>query len=404
MIMRKMLQSKPKGSVLLLVAAALILLFLTGMGIMSLGLRSRLQAIRTASEIAARCAADAGMTKAVFEMSEKLKVKPWSDSNLPDATNQALPNCNMFFSYTVVPEGNDVYGVSATGDYGQTQRTVNSTLQLRGPFEFAIFMQNTLNLMNGTTVDGYNLDADDRPLQIGTNSTAAGAVNSKLGVTINGDVVVGAGGNPDVVINSKLEAVITGDTYAAPEEWEFDPVSVPAGLQALASQGTLVATTTLVAPTKYDAIALPNGEVVTINGPVVLYVIGDVTLDNSAEIRIVDPNTNPDAFLVIYLGGNFTCKNGGFINNMAQDATKCKIYGLDTCKSIVFMTNTIFFGAIYAPSANVQLNNSVEYYGSVVANSFMQSVNADFHYDGALRNVAVNDEAVRFVVKHWSEL
>ncbi|MHC4719090.1 MAG: hypothetical protein ACYSYT_01280 [Planctomycetota bacterium] len=50
MIMRKMLKSKPKGSVLLLVAAALILLFLTGMGIMSLGLRSRLQAIRTASD------------------------------------------------------------------------------------------------------------------------------------------------------------------------------------------------------------------------------------------------------------------------------------------------------------------------------------------------------------------
>ena len=402
--MRKMLKSKPKGSVLLLVAAALILLFVTGMGIMSLGLRSRLQAIRTASEIAARCAADAGMTKAVFEMSEKLKVKPWSDSNLPDATNQALPNCNMFFSYTVIPEGNDVYSVSATGDYGQTQRTVNSALQLRGPFEFAIFMQNALDLMNGTTVDGYNFDADDGPLQIGTNSTAAGAVNSKLGVTINGDVVVGPGGNPDVVIDSKLEAVITGDTYAAAEEWELDPVSDPAGLQAHASQGTLVATTTLVAPAKYDAIALPNGEVVTINGPVVLYVIGDVTLDNSAEIRIVDPNTNPDAYLVIYLGGNFTCKNGGFINNMAQNATKCKIYGLPTCKSIIFMTNTIFFGAVYAPNADVQLNNSVEYYGSVVANSFMQSVNADFHYDASLRNVGVNDEAIRFVVKHWSEL
>lgn len=404
MIMRKMLKSKPKGSVLLLVAAALILLFLTGMGIMSLGLRSRLQAIRTASEIAARCAADAGMTKAVCEMNEKIKVKPWSDSNLPDATNQALPNCNMFFSYTVVPEGNDAYSVSATGDYGQTQRTVNSTLQLRGPFEFAIFMQNTLILKGGTTVDGYNFDADDRPLQIGTNSTAAGAITSKIGVTINGDVVVGAGGNPDVVINSQTEAVITGDTYAAPEEWELEPVTVPGYLQALASQGTLAAITTLVAPAKYDAIALGNGEIITINGPVVLYVIGDITLDNSAEIQIVDANTNPDAFLVIYLGGNLVCKNGGFINNLTQDTTKCKIYGLDTCTSILFMTASVFYGAIYAPNADVQLNNKVEYYGAVVASSFIQNVDAGFHYDAALRDVAVNDEAVRFVVKHWSEL
>ncbi|MHC4719304.1 MAG: DUF7305 domain-containing protein [Planctomycetota bacterium] len=404
MIMRKMLKSKPKGSVLALIAVALIILFFTGTGIMSLGLRSRLQAIRTASEIAARCAADAGMTKAVVEMNDKIKVKPWSDSNLPDATNQALPNCNMFFSYSVVPEGNDVYSVSATGDYGQTQKTVNSTLQLRGPFEFAIFMKNSLILKGGTTVDGYNFDADDGPLQIGTNSTAAGAVNSKIGVTIDGDVVVGAGGNPDVVIDSKAEAIITGDTYAAPEEWELDPISVPAGLQALASQGVLIGGTTLSGPAKYDSINVGNSEIVTINGPVVLYVIGDIILDNSAEIRIVDPNTNPDASLTIYLGGNFECKNGGFINNLAQDTTKCKIYGLETCKSIVFMTASIFYGAIYAPNADVQLNNSVEYHGSVVANSFIQNVGAGFHYDAALRNVAVNDEAVRFVVKHWSEL
>jgi hypothetical protein len=68
------------------------------------------------------------------------------------------------------------------------------------------------------------------------------------------------------------------------------------------------------------------------------------------------------------------------------------------------MTASIFYGAIYAPSADIQLNNSVEYHGSVVANSFIQNVGAGFHYDAALRNVAVNDEAVRFVVKHWSEL
>ena len=120
-------------------------------------------------------------------------------------------------------------------------------------------------------------------------------------------------------------------------------------------------------------------------------------------LKVVDAATNPDAFLILYLGGDFLCRNDGVINNLAKDATKIKIYGLESCKNVDFYTTSTFYGAIYVPNADVRLHNAVEFFGAVVAKSFVQYVSADFHYDASLNEGTVNDECVSFVIKHWSE-
>jgi len=165
----------------------------------------------------------------------------------------------------------------------------------------------------------------------------------------------------------------------------------------------LTDSTTKIDYGKYDSIRLGNSEIIVIDRPVTLYVLGDVILDNSAQIQIADVNTSPDASFALYVGGNFLSQNGGIINNLAKDANKVKIYGLDTCLNIDFKTNSVFYGAIYAPNADVRLHNSVEVFGSIVADSFIQDVNANFHYDASLRDASTSDEGVRFVVKWWSE-
>jgi len=401
--MNKPTQSKRKGSVLALVMVILVIMLVMGVGLLSLGQSSRIRAARTGSEIVARSAADAGLTKALFEMNEKLKAKPWTDSNLPNTVAETLPNCDATLSYTVTVDGNNVYNIESIGSSGQAQKKVKSSLELDGLFEYAIFVNGILTLMNGTTLDMYNSGAGDTALQIGTNSTEAGAVTAKTGVTIDGDVIVGPGGDPDTVIDSKLEANITGDTYPGFKENELSSITVPAWLGALPSQGILTGGTTVTTSAKYDNISLGNSEISAIDGAVTLYVTGDVILDNSAQLLIVDANTNPDASLTLYLGGNLISKNGGLINNAAMDPLKVKIYGLDTCTSIDFKTNSVFYGAIYAPNADVQLNAYVEYYGACTANSFTQNVNSNFHYDASLREVGVDDIGVHFVVKQWNE-
>jgi len=72
---KKLLQSKRSGFALALVLTAVILLLVIGVGLLSIGTQERLMGVRTSSEIAARNAADTGLTKALFTMNRMLDKK-----------------------------------------------------------------------------------------------------------------------------------------------------------------------------------------------------------------------------------------------------------------------------------------------------------------------------------------
>ena len=386
---------------MLLALFAIVVLALMGTGLLRLGLNSRITAIRAADEIKARCAADAGLAKALYEMNQKLQVKPWSDTSLPAATDLTLPNCDATFTYTVSGNLASGYVIECTGRSNQAQRIVRCTLSLQGPFDTAIFAKDTISLKEGTVVDWYNYYDDDRNLQVGTNSSLADAIDLKNGVTIRGDVVVGVDGEPDVVIKMHSGTTITGDTYALTEEIPLPPITVPVWLAGLPSEGEIKNSTTLTTSGKYSKIDLGNEEKLTIDGPVKIYVTGKVELGNSAEIQIV--GTNPNASLTLYLGGDFEGKNGSNINNESEIAKKLRIYGLNTCDKMDFKNSSEFYGVIYAPNTHVEFDNSAQAYGAVVAEKFEQKNSATVNYDASLRDVTVNDDMVRFVVKNWRD-
>jgi len=398
---KKVLRSQRRGSALPLVFSVLVILLAIGTGLLSLGLHSRTFTIRTASEIAARSAADAGLTKALFELNEMLEVKPWDDSDLPQATNETLPNCDATFSYTVTGDIDSGFTIESIGKSGRAERKVCATLRLRGLFDYAVFGVEDVGLKNRATVDGYNYGEDGENLQVGTNSIESDAVDLKNEATVNGDVVVGVDGDPDVVINSTW-GTITGQTYAMPEEQELPPVTVPEWLQSLPSGGTIEDNdnTTISSSGKYDEIDLKNGKTVTIDGPVTLYIIGDIILDNSAELQVVDGD---EVSLTMYLAGDVEVKNNGAVNNLTEDPKKLKIYGLDSCQSIILKNGTDFYGAIYARNADVEMKNSADAFGAVIARSFEQKNSAAFNYDASLRDTSANDEGVHFVIERWNE-
>ena len=402
--MNKTLYSKKSGSALVLVLFAVVTLSIMGLGLLTLALNSRIFAIRTASDIKARCAADAGLTKSLFEMNKKLKVKPWSEDSLPEAVDEILlSNDNTTFTYTVTGNVSDGYVIESTGKSGHTEKTVRSVLQLQGPFEFAIFSDEGLDLKASAVVDGYNHDEDDENLKVATNSTIPDSMSLKSSAIVNGDVVVGYGGNPDEVIELKIGATITGEAYAATEIYQPPPVVPPAWLQSFPSTGTINNNTTITTSGKYDEINLGNSETITIDGAVTLYVIGDITLGNSAELVVVDEATNPDASLILYIGGDFEGKNSSNVNNMTGDPAKFKLYGLETCENIILKNSSDFYGAVYAPNAYFEMTNSAEAFGAVTAKIYEQKNSAPFSYDASLKDVTVNDEGVRFVIKQWNE-
>ncbi len=393
-----LLQSKKSGSALPLALLAIVLLLTMGMSMLSLGLTSRIYSIRNASDISARCAADAGLTKALFEMNQKLQVKPWDGSNLPEVTDEILPNCNAVYNYTVTGDLGSGYTIESTGICGQNLKKVTCTLQLQGPFEAAIFTEEDIELKNSAIVDWFNYTKDDEIMKIGTNSIIPATVVLKNSAVVYGDVVVGLGGNPDVVIDD-YGATIAGETRALTEKYPMPSISVPEWLLSLPSSGTIDDDDDRISNSaKYDNLNLETKQTITVDSDVVLYVIGEMILNNSAELLIEN-----DASLIMYLGGNFEGKNSSEINNQSKDAKKFQIYCLDSCESMVFKNSSDFYGAIYAPNADIVMNNSADMYGAVIARSFEQKNSSTFNYDTLLRDAEANDEAVRFVIADWHE-
>ena len=396
-MMNKLLKSKRNGSALPLAVVAVMILLAMGVGMLTLGMGSRIYSIRSASDITARCAVDSGLTMALFAMNEKLKVRPWNDSTLPEATNESLPNCDAVFSYTVTGDPSTGYTVESIGTSGHAERKVSCILKPRGPFEFAVFGDEGVDLKNSAVVDWYNYDTDDEILKVGTNSIASGALSFKNSSTINGDVAVGVGGDPDLVIDD-FGATITGESCVMTEKNELQSITVPEWLESLPSSETITNDSTITNSARYSSINLKSNNTLLIDGDVTLYVTGEIILGNSAEVQIGN-----DSSLILYIGGDFEGKNSSTINNLTQDTKKLQIYCLDSCENMQFKNGSDFYGVIYAPNADILMNNSANLYGSVVAKGFNQMNSSTFNYDASLRDASVNDEAVRFVVTNWHE-
>ena len=384
-----------------------MLLLAMGVGILSLGVHSRLYATRVAFDIAARCAADAGLEMALFEMNEQLKVKPWSDSILPEGASQTLSNCNATFSYSVTASSGS-YLVESTGQSGSAEKRVYAELELEGLFEHAILTRETLTLKSGTTVDGYNsLDSSDTDadVDIGTQSTANSSIILNNGVTVEGDIIVGIGGNPDTAI--KDLGATTGDQYAATQDDPLPQITPPTltnmGL-SISAKGETV-TLTPAESGKYMGIDLKNDKtpgILEIKGEgVVLHITGDIQLGQSCEIVITEGSS-----LTIYCDGNITCGNGSGINtqNPPEAASTLQLYATgDTEQTFDIKAKSNFTGVIYAPNANIELYAGGDAYGSIVAKNFEFKSGGNYHYDEALRKVETDDQGVRFVVKRWYE-
>jgi len=411
--MKKRLKLNRSGSAIPLVLVAIIILLAMGVGLLSLGFNGRIYSLRTASDIKARCAADAGLEMALFEMNKKLKVKPWDDSILPEAADVKLPYYDATCSYKVIGTLAGGYRLQSVGKSGDAHRAVSATIKLQSGFSHAILTKEQLVLKSGTVVDGYNsADPTDKEFEIdiGSQSNANDSIVLNMGCVVNGDVFVATGANLDDAI--KCAGTITGDIYTSPPEplpTVTAPVLPPKPPIAIAGQTiTLTSEDSGSYPEIYlrqrvdkkHKTTIPS--IIEVSGDVVLHLTGDIQLENSCEI-IVKKNSS----LTIYTDGNIHSRNGSSISteNPLEVATSIQIYatGKDS-QFIDVKAKSEFTGIIYAPDDDVVLYAKGDAYGSIVAKSFNYMAGGNFYFDEALRDdVSIDDEAVIFVINRWYE-
>lgn len=389
------MRNNRKGVVLTIVACLVVILLLTGLGMMRAGFHSRMQAVVATSGISATQAADAGITQAKLLMDKKLVDEiAWDNSSLPSATDIALDNSHASFSYTVAgdPSG---FTITSTGISGRATKVVNVSLTVKSLWT-GLSVQNNVDVKNGAAFATIPPNGD---FAIITNSTAADAIGLKAGVTIPGDVVIGPGGDIDSVITDKPSTVITGETFVADEEIYYPPVILPGSLGGLTpGPYSYAAGVPLTGDLAYTSITIPNNSTQEIQGVCKIYVADDITMRNGAELTVL-----PGASLEIYVGTGIEAKNSTGFTNQTADAANLKIYGLPGCTDIDIKSSANFYGAVYAPSATLTVYNGADLYGAFVGDNFELKNSGNFYYDTSLSAAGIDDQAAYLSVLRWWE-
>jgi hypothetical protein len=243
---------------------------------------------------------------------------------------------------------------------------------------------------------------------IASNSRDPGAVNLG-GADIYGSISTGPGGTPNIGSGSVGDKAwvdggrtgVQDGHYLDDMNVEFDPVSIPF------TSPTDVAQSGTVNGEPYDMILL-NGDYrlnsvsnkkIIATGNARLYVVGSISQNGNSVIQVATTGS-----LKLYVGGSADLGGNGIVNDTAKTAN-FTLYGLPTCTDIKFHGNGTFYGAIYAPNANLTLNGGgsgdEDFSGASITKSAKFNGHFRFHYDESLRRMFPGKG---YTITSWDEM
>lgn len=393
-----------KGAVLSLIVMLTLLLALASLALAQLGQQSRLRTIRSTAAMTARLAADAGIERALFLMNEQLEAGTWTLDDVPVFEDEPLPGCNAAYSVTFSGNLSGGYELVSTGVCGSQTMSIRVLIGLTSPFadNFAVLTEGQLTMKNKAAIDGYNsADPTERnvSVSIGTLSSQAGKIDIKNNSTVDGDVYVGPGGDPETVIDMKNRHSVTGELFTMAVPYPMPRINPPGFVASKGSiRGNLISLQTSDSG-KYTDISINNNGKLVINGNLVLHITGDIELKNGSEVVVNNGST-----LNLYVDGDIDGKNSSGINSKRKIPADVRIYGTGSNQSFEFKNSSDLYASIYAPNADMILHNGGSAYGSFITETFEMKNSGSVFYDKALKNVKLTDEGIRFVVLQWEEL
>ncbi len=140
-------------------------------------------------------------------------------------------------------------------------------------------------------------------------------------------------------------------------------------------------------------IKLTSDASLLITGDVTLYVDGNVNISGSANITVAE-----GASLVIYVSGDMDL-GGGAVVNLNQDPRQLTLYGTETMQQAKIHGNADFYGTIYAPTAEIFLTGTTDFYGAAMGNVIRAG--SRLHYDECLKQPGRAGSDITFQVVFW---
>ena len=222
--------------------------------------------------------------------------------------------------------------------------TTSTNTVVTDPFADAAHGRSWVELIGNAWTDSYNSNNGQYNVggnrghhgDVSTDSTANAAITLTTGSTVDGQAIVGPGGDPATGIDNQGALSITGNRTVT------------------LSEGTYWFSSINVAG---------NGKLKT-TGAVKVYVTGSVDI-----------------------GGNGVATAGNLPPNFLLYGTVDPSNAANKCTSVSIHGNGSFYGAVYAPDAAIQVAGNAANYGALTGNTIRINGNGGFHYDEQLGNL-----------------
>ena len=424
---------KKSGSIIL--PTLLIIMILAGVGYTYLqtSLNEFKMSYRTKDMLSALNLAEGGIEEAMIAM----KHEKWGDYGWTTVTTdhfyQEFKNVSLYNGQvgnirvyaSVLDE--DAPIIFSEGEisspYGVVKKQIRCDLGKKGAFLNGMTAKKTV-VFNGNkiTVDSYNSDngAFDPFLNrraegtIGSLSTAHGDLYSG-NADIFGYIATG-GGTPTIgpggIVSGDLTATSgTVDTDRIAKDFiaDFPDMAAPIGsalpspISTLPSSGTIGIAGGVTTYYKVPSFSSKSSDSLTIVGPVVIVVEGDVT--TKGEITISNSGSDTGS-VEMYVAGNVDIGGNGVVN-MSDVPANFMLFGTaasGSSQNLKVSGNGAIKAAIYAPNADLELKGSGSsgvFMGAAVANNIKMTGNFEFHYDEALGNMSFDNS---YRISRWREL
>lgn len=227
---------------------------------------------------------------------------------------------------------------------------------------------------NYTVFDGYRSDNgvygpsnSGASVIIGTNSTAAGAIDLQNSSTIMGDVKVGVGGDPAVVVDIQSDSNITGLQAVLENPVPMPDVDPPAGSPFTDPAGGAIivpnsGSVTVNSDRHVTGITVGRGGRLRITADVTILCDGDMEVEKDGEVVI-----NSNASLTLHLEGRYYSKQGhGNTDTDRPSAFKLYMMGDDPASEGILLesTGTTLCAQVFAPNVGMMLEQTSTFYGT----------------------------------------
>jgi hypothetical protein len=282
--------------------------------------------------------------------------------------------------------------------------TTTTTEVIHDPFADAAHGVAGVELIGNANTDSY--DSRDGPYNVNgnrrsngdvsTDSVAAGAISVAPGSIVDGQAIVGPGGDTSTAIVN--QGTITQGVGTEPAAMNLPLSTIPANLTNLGAlnpgnppRGTDCSVMLGEGSYWFASIRITGNAKLCTTGAVKIYVTGDVNI-----------------------GGNGVATAGNLPPNLLIYGTVDPTNNANRCTSVSIHGNGGFYGAVYAPQASVNVSGNGHAYGALTGNTVRinGSNGAQFHYDEALGNlgrtvtttVTTNYTTTGFTRYSWREI